>query len=173
VSTLAFAVVGYLAGSIPTGYWLVRALRGEDIRRVGSGNIGATNVWRTSGARYGVPVMLLDTLKGFVPALLAAIYVGALAGVIAGGAAMLGHWRPCSWGSRAAGRWLRPAAARSSALLLWSAESARRSPRLLSLRFTGRTSAACVREPRSGSGSGAPPSRLVTVSDTAFPASGG
>jgi acyl phosphate:glycerol-3-phosphate acyltransferase len=44
VSTLAFAVVGYLAGSIPTGYWLVRALRGEDIRRVGSGNIGATNV---------------------------------------------------------------------------------------------------------------------------------
>ena len=76
MSTLAFAVVGYLAGSIPTGYWLVRALRGEDIRRVGSGNIGATNVWRTYGARYGVPVMVLDTLKGFVPALLATIYVG-------------------------------------------------------------------------------------------------
>jgi len=43
---------------------------------------------------YGVPVMLLDTLKGFLPALLATIYVGHLAGVIAGGAAMLGHWRP-------------------------------------------------------------------------------
>jgi acyl phosphate:glycerol-3-phosphate acyltransferase len=87
-------VAGYLAGSVPTGYWLVRALRGEDIRKTGSGNIGATNVWRTYGARLGVPVMFLDTLKGFVPALLATIYVGHLAGVLAGGAAMLGHWRP-------------------------------------------------------------------------------
>ncbi|HEY8844065.1 MAG TPA: glycerol-3-phosphate 1-O-acyltransferase PlsY [Gaiellaceae bacterium] len=87
-------IAGYLAGSIPTGYWLVRALRGEDIRKTGSGNIGATNVWRTYGARFGVPVMFLDTMKGFVPALLATIYVSHLAGVLAGGAAMFGHWRP-------------------------------------------------------------------------------
>jgi glycerol-3-phosphate acyltransferase PlsY len=79
-------------------------LRHEDIRAAGSGNIGATNVWRTYGDRYGVPVMLLDTLKGFVPALLATIYVGALAGVIAGGAAMLGHWRPLFMGFARGGK---------------------------------------------------------------------
>jgi glycerol-3-phosphate acyltransferase PlsY len=94
LTTLLFVLAGYLAGSIPTGYWLVRALRGEDIRKVGSGNIGATNVWRTYGARLGAPVMALDVAKGFVPALLATIFVGHLAGVLAGGAAMLGHWRP-------------------------------------------------------------------------------
>jgi acyl phosphate:glycerol-3-phosphate acyltransferase len=94
VNTALFVIAGYLFGSIPTGYWLVRALRSEDIRKTGSGNIGATNVWRTYGARLGVPVMFLDTLKGFVPAFLATVYVGHLAGVLAGGAAMLGHWRP-------------------------------------------------------------------------------
>lgn len=104
MTTALFALVGYLAGSIPTGYWLVRALKREDIRRAGSGNIGATNVWRTYGARYGVPVMVLDTLKGFVPALLATLYVGALAGVIAGGAAMLGHWRPLFMGFARGGK---------------------------------------------------------------------
>jgi acyl phosphate:glycerol-3-phosphate acyltransferase len=82
----------------------VRALRGEDIRKVGSGNIGATNVWRTYGARFGAPVMALDVAKGFVPALLATIYVGHLAGVLAGGAAMLGHWRPLFMGFARGGK---------------------------------------------------------------------
>ena len=85
---------GYLAGSLPFGYWLVRWLRGVDIRTVGSGNIGATNVWRTFGARLGLTVMLLDALKGFAPALVADLWVGSLWGVLAGGAAMLGHSRP-------------------------------------------------------------------------------
>ena len=92
--TALFVAIGYLAGSMPFGYWLVRATKGVDIRRVGSGNIGASNVWRTFGRRYGIPVVLLDTAKGFVPALLGVVFVGDLAGVLAGGAAMLGHWRP-------------------------------------------------------------------------------
>jgi acyl phosphate:glycerol-3-phosphate acyltransferase len=93
--TAALVVLGgYLLGSMPFGYWLVRLLKGEDIRTVGSGNIGATNVWRTYGKAYGIPVVLLDVAKGFVPALVGTLLVGPLVGVLAGGAAMLGHWRP-------------------------------------------------------------------------------
>ena len=87
-------VVGYLAGSIPAGYWLVRVAKGTDIRTVGSGNVGATNVWRTYGRNYGLPVMLFDVAKGFVPALVATLTVSHLAGVLAGAAAMVGHARP-------------------------------------------------------------------------------
>jgi acyl phosphate:glycerol-3-phosphate acyltransferase len=92
----ALVVLGYLLGSCPWGYWLVRAIRHEDIRTVGSGNIGATNVWRTYGRWLGAPVVFLDVLKGFVPALLGMLYVSPhhLAGICAGAAAMLGHWRP-------------------------------------------------------------------------------
>ena len=87
-------VAGYLVGSMPFGYWLVRATKGVDIRKVGSGNIGASNVWREFGRGYGIPVVLLDVAKGFVPALVGTLLVGELTGVLAGGAAMLGHWRP-------------------------------------------------------------------------------
>ena len=76
---MAFAALwscsGYLLGSCPWGYWLVRVFKREDIRRVGRGNIGATNVWRTYGRWLGVPVVLLDVLKGFVPALLGMLFV--------------------------------------------------------------------------------------------------
>src|SRR5213080_1850343 len=92
--TLVCVVAGYLAGSMPFGYWLVRLTKGVDIRTVGSGNIGATNVWRTYGRRYGIPVVLLDTAKGFAPALAATLTISHLAGVLAGAAAMVGHWRP-------------------------------------------------------------------------------
>jgi acyl phosphate:glycerol-3-phosphate acyltransferase len=93
--TSALVVLGaYLLGSMPFGYWLVRLAKGEDIRRVGSGNIGATNVWRTYGKAYGIPIVLLDVAKGFVPGLVGTLLVGELVGVLAGGAAMLGHWRP-------------------------------------------------------------------------------
>ena len=95
---------GYLLGSIPFGYWLVRLLRGEDVRERGSGNIGATNVWRTYGRRYGIPVMLLDVAKGFVPGLIGVLVSGDLVGVLAGGAAMAGHWRPLFLGLRRGGK---------------------------------------------------------------------
>jgi glycerol-3-phosphate acyltransferase PlsY len=88
------AVAGWLAGSIPSGYWVVRLVRGIDVRRVGSRSIGATNVWRVLGWRYGVPVIMLDVAKGFVPALVARWLVDDLAGVLAGAGAMAGHWRP-------------------------------------------------------------------------------
>jgi glycerol-3-phosphate acyltransferase PlsY len=91
---LGLVVFGYLLGSCPWGYWLVRIFRHEDIRSVGSGNIGATNVWRTYGRTLGIPVVLLDTLKGFVPAFVGMLTVSHLAGIVAGGAAMLGHARP-------------------------------------------------------------------------------
>ena len=104
IETLAFTLVGYLAGSLPFGYWVVRWTKGVDIRTVGSGNIGATNVWRTFGPRYGIPVILLDVAKGFVPVLVATLAVGHVAGALAGGAAMLGHWRPLFLGFAKGGK---------------------------------------------------------------------
>ena len=85
---------GYLIGSIPFGVVVVRICRGEDIRKQGSGNIGASNVWRTYGRWLGVPVALLDVAKGFVPALIGVKLGGEWVGVLAGAAAMLGHARP-------------------------------------------------------------------------------
>jgi acyl phosphate:glycerol-3-phosphate acyltransferase len=91
----ALAVLGgYLLGSMPFGYWLPRILRGEDIRQHGSGNIGASNVFRVYGRRIGIAVALLDLAKGFAAALLGIWAGGALVGVLAGAAAMIGHARP-------------------------------------------------------------------------------
>ena len=89
-----FIALGYLAGSVTFGYWLVRWLKGVDIRTVGSHNLGASNVWRTFGWRWGLPVMLLDILKAFGPTLAATLVVGHLCGVLTGAAAMVGHARP-------------------------------------------------------------------------------
>jgi acyl phosphate:glycerol-3-phosphate acyltransferase len=94
MSTVLLVIAGYVLGSMPWGYWLVRLVKHEDIRQQGSGNIGGTNVWRVYGWRLGLPVVVLDTAKGFVPAFVGSLVVSDLAGVLAGGAAMLGHWRP-------------------------------------------------------------------------------
>jgi glycerol-3-phosphate acyltransferase PlsY len=89
-----FLALGYLAGSITFGYWLIRWTKGVDIRTVGSHNLGASNVWRTYGWRWGLPVMVLDILKAFVPTLTATLVAGHLCGVLTGAAAMVGHARP-------------------------------------------------------------------------------
>ena len=85
---------GYLLGSIPFGFVIPRLLRGEDIRTQGSGNVGASNVFRVYGKSLGVPVALLDVLKGFVPAFVGLRLGGEWVGVLAGTAAMVGHARP-------------------------------------------------------------------------------
>jgi glycerol-3-phosphate acyltransferase PlsY len=75
LACVAIAVAAYLLGSIPVGYLLVRIFRRQDIRTVGSGNIGATNVLRFGGKGLGAATFLLDVLKGC-----AAVWLGALLG---------------------------------------------------------------------------------------------
>lgn len=85
---------GYLLGSMPFGYWVPKLIRGEDIRTKGSGNVGASNVFRVYGRSLGIPVALLDVAKGFAAAALGLWAGGPLIGVLAAAAAMLGHARP-------------------------------------------------------------------------------
>jgi glycerol-3-phosphate acyltransferase PlsY len=73
LSTIIALFAGYLCGSIPFGF-LAGKLKGIDVRDHGSGNIGTTNVFRTLGRRFGIPVLILDVLKGVVPVLLAGWY---------------------------------------------------------------------------------------------------
>jgi glycerol-3-phosphate acyltransferase PlsY len=77
LASLAIAAAAYLLGSIPTGYLLVRLFRHQDVRSVGSGNIGATNVLRAGGKALGAATFLLDVLKGC-----AAVWLGGLLGAL-------------------------------------------------------------------------------------------
>ena len=91
----ALAILGgYVLGSMPFGYWVPKLVRGEDIRTKGSGNVGASNVFRVYGRSLGIPVALLDLAKGFAAAALGLWVGGALIGVLAAAAAMVGHARP-------------------------------------------------------------------------------
>jgi acyl phosphate:glycerol-3-phosphate acyltransferase len=97
-SYLLTALAAYFVGSIPTGYLLAKA-RGIDIRTIGSGNIGATNVFRVLGKTAGVVVLLIDALKGYVPTKF--LLIGATAqnqeyhAMVAGFFAILGHNYTC------------------------------------------------------------------------------
>ena len=92
LTALLVALGAFLLGSIPTGYLVARA-KGVDIRQHGSGNIGATNVFRTLGKPLGVFVFMVDALKGFAVVWLAGRFGGASdwAGIIAAVAVIAGH----------------------------------------------------------------------------------
>jgi len=88
------ALVGYLLGSIPFGLILTRAAGLGDVRKIGSGNIGATNVLRTGNKKLAAATLLLDALKGTAAVLLANALWGYEASLVAGFFAFLGHLFP-------------------------------------------------------------------------------
>ncbi|MFN4024901.1 MAG: glycerol-3-phosphate 1-O-acyltransferase PlsY [Hyphomonas sp.] len=90
----AAAVAGYLSGSIPFGLVITRAAGLGDIRQIGSGNIGATNVLRTGRKDLALATFLLDSLKAGLAALAFTLIAGREAGMVAGAAAFLGHCYP-------------------------------------------------------------------------------
>ncbi|MDR3537726.1 MAG: glycerol-3-phosphate 1-O-acyltransferase PlsY [Acetobacteraceae bacterium] len=91
---IAFVLLGYLLGSIPFGLLLTSAAGLGDIRRVGSGNIGATNVLRTGRRGLAAATLVLDGLKGAAAVLIAAALAGHQAALWAGIGAVLGHLFP-------------------------------------------------------------------------------
>jgi acyl phosphate:glycerol-3-phosphate acyltransferase len=102
VASLLIVVAAYLLGSVPTGYLLVRLFRHEDIRSVGSGNIGATNVMRSGGKGLGAATFILDVLKGAASVWLGAMLASVLmpdmpyrdAQALAALSAVIGHMFP-------------------------------------------------------------------------------
>jgi glycerol-3-phosphate acyltransferase PlsY len=99
--TLALTfVLAYLLGSIPFGVLVTRALGLGDLRTIGSGNIGATNVLRTGNKGAAAATLLLDAGKGAVAVLVARAIVGEQAALVAGFAAFLGHLFPVWLGFR-------------------------------------------------------------------------
>jgi glycerol-3-phosphate acyltransferase PlsY len=88
-------LASYLVGAVPTGIILTKLTGGEDIRKVGSGNIGASNVYRTAGRKLGLLTLAGDCLKGVVPMLIAMLFSfqGAELALV-GLAALLGHCFP-------------------------------------------------------------------------------
>ncbi len=93
---LLVLVIAYVIGSIPTGYIIVKLFTGQDIRTIGSGSTGATNVKRVMGKKWFFTVMILDAIKGALPVVLAKVLTTAFAGigllpVLAAVAVILGH----------------------------------------------------------------------------------
>lgn len=102
LASLAIIALAYLLGSVPTGYLLVRLFRHEDIRAIGSGNIGATNVLRSGGKGLGAATFVLDALKGAAAVWLGTVVASILmpslpfrdAQALAAVSAVIGHMFP-------------------------------------------------------------------------------
>ncbi|MDT8368354.1 MAG: glycerol-3-phosphate 1-O-acyltransferase PlsY [Longimicrobiales bacterium] len=90
-----FVPLAYLLGATPTSFWIGRGVYGIDLRRHGSGNLGATNAFRVLGVRAALPVLLIDIAKGWIPAAFFAGWAGASPDsawpLAFGGAAIMGH----------------------------------------------------------------------------------
>ena len=96
-------IIAYLIGAIPTGYIIVKSKTGEDIRTIGSGSTGATNVKRVLGKNWFFITLLLDAFKGALPVILAKFFIIAgasigLAPVLAAVAVIVGHSKSCFLG---------------------------------------------------------------------------
>ena len=100
LTLLGWALAGYLSGSIPFGLLLTRWAGLGDVRAIGSGNIGATNVLRTGSKKLAAATLLFDALKGMFPALAGMMWGGETAGLAAAYGAFLGHLFPVWLGFR-------------------------------------------------------------------------
>lgn len=115
VVTIVSVVGAYLLGTVPTAQ-VVAARRGIDPTADGSGNPGASNVYRLAGRRAGIAVLLIDMAKGAVPALVGLLLGGRALGVACAAAAVLGHIAPATRGWRG-GKGV--ATASGAAIVLW------------------------------------------------------
>jgi glycerol-3-phosphate acyltransferase PlsY len=107
INLTLLSLASYLTGSIPFGFLIGKAVKGVDLRKLGSGNIGATNAGRVLGAKWGLICLALDALKGLIPvAVLPQLFsasddvVLSHATVLSGVATIVGHMFPCWLGFR-------------------------------------------------------------------------
>ncbi len=97
IALIVVIIFSYLIGSIPTGYLIVKAKTGKDIREIGSGSTGATNVKRVLGKKWFITVMVLDAIKGALPVFIAKTFIPDDLGIYAVVAAIcviIGHSKP-------------------------------------------------------------------------------
>ena len=106
-NVILLAIASYLAGSIPFGLLIGKWVKGVDLRKLGSGNIGATNAGRVLGKKWGVVCLVLDALKGLLPVAFFPSQILAVddpafphATVLAGVSTIVGHMFPCWLGFR-------------------------------------------------------------------------
>jgi len=107
LTTLSLPILAYLVGAVPCGWLLVRWVAGNDIRRMGSGNIGTTNVRRAIGSGWAAVTLICDVLKGFLPTLAACSFGNGIFSwlpAVTALAAVCGHMYPIYFRFRPSGK---------------------------------------------------------------------